>query len=139
MQPCEHTTCGKWIAYGNYCHKHTPKAKAKAAPKRKGFVHPTVEDRSGIPAIDATEIRVTQRPRVSPIKPWSHVRGGTIALGDTTVTRTDGTTYTIPANKRNRKSGESKPTSRAADTVADTRNRLLTLAGTANRHDFNEQ
>ena len=109
MQPCETVGCGKWVAYGQYCAKHEPTPTPTKQAKPKGFVHANREHRAGIPAIDATEVRVTLRPRVTQIKPWSHVRGGTTALSDCVVTRADGTQYTIPKNKRKRAESEHKP------------------------------
>lgn len=140
MQPCEHIDCSRWIAYGTHCAKHEPTPEpAKAKAKASKTLLPTVEDRRGVPAIDATEVRYSQRPRVSPIKPWSHVRGGTKALSDCTVTRADGTTFTIPANKRTRNVADHKPTRVEIDPHEVTRRRLLSIASVANRHDYTEQ
>lgn len=140
MQPCDHIGCPKWIAYGSYCADHEPTPVVKATVKPKGTLHPIREDRQGIPAIDATEVRVTLRPRVSPIKPWSHVRGGTKALSDCVVTRADGSQYTIPANRRNRQTADAKPRHVAIDPHEATRVKLLAIAATANRnHDYNAQ
>lgn len=141
MQPCEHIDCSRWVAYGTHCAKHEPKPEpAKAKAKASKTLLPTVEDRRGVPAIDATEVRYSQRPRVSPIKPWSHVRGGTKALSDCTVTRADGSSYVIPANRRNRQTHDSKPKYVAIDPHEATRVKLLSIAAAANRnHDYNEQ
>jgi hypothetical protein len=137
MQPCEHPTCGKWIAYGSYCASHSAPTKPKPQSKRKPTLHPTTEDRAGVPAIDATEVRHTLRPRVSTPKPWTHVRGGTIALSDCIVTRPDGSTYTIPKNRRKYGERTTKPKQTTIDTREATRQRLLTIADKANHYDFN--
>jgi len=140
MQPCATVGCGRWIAYGEYCAKHAPTPTPASKPaKPQGFKHPTREDRAGLPAIDATEVRVTQRPRVSRVKPWSHVRGGTLALSDCTVTKPDGTRYTIPKNRRNRDVAEHRPVRREIDAHEATRVKLLGIAAQANKHDYTEQ
>lgn len=103
MQPCAHIECSTWVAYGEYCAKHepTPTVETKAK-QRSGYKHANKELVRAIPAVDATEVRVTPRPRVSPVKPWSIVRGGTVGLTDCVVTRADGSQYIIPKNKRKR-------------------------------------
>lgn len=139
MQPCEHIGCGRWVAYGTHCSKHAPIPEPPKATKPRGFIHPNREDRAGLPAVDATEVRVTPRPKASPVKPWSHVRGGTIALSDCIVTRADGTQYTIPKNRRNRQASEHKPASRAIDAHEAERVKLLGIASRVNQHDYTEQ
>ena len=83
------------------------------------YTHPNREHRAGVPAIDATEVRVTLRKPVGRVKPWTHLRGGTLALSDCTVTRADGTTYTIPANARKQRDpAPSKPRVSKHDTAS---------------------
>jgi hypothetical protein len=140
MQPCAITGCGKWVAYGTHCAKHEPTPEpAKAKVKTQSYKHPNREHRAGVPAIDATEVRVTLRPVVGRVKPWTQLRGGTKALSDCLVTRADGTQYRIPANKRNRESHDSKPIKREYTQAELNRMRQQSLAQTKDRHDYNEQ
>lgn len=139
MQPCATVGCGKWIAYGEYCAKHepTPTIVAKAKPKRE-YKHANKELVRSIPAVDATEVRVTQRPRVSPIKPWSHVRGGTTALSDCVVTRADGTQYVIPKNRRQRATND-QPKHREYTQAELAQQRIAAIVAGHTDHDYTQQ
>jgi hypothetical protein len=140
MQPCSNPTCTRWVTFGEYCSKHEPAstlaARVKPANRGRGFIHANREHRAGLPAIDATDIRVTLRPIVGRVKPWSTLRGGTKALSDCIVTKADGSTYTIPANRRKRETHDVKQQTSKVD---HTPNKLMQLATTKDHHDYTQQ
>lgn len=137
MQPCATVGCGKWVAYGTHCAKHESAPEpAKAKAKESRYKHANAELVRSIPAVDATEVRVTPRPRVTTPKPWTHVRGGTKGLSDVLVTKPDGTQYTIPLNRRKRESHDVKQRESKVDHRVST---LMQLATTKDRHDYNAQ
>ena len=102
MHTCEEPTCTNWVRFGPRCHKHTTDDELVATFARKPEDKRYNQDRLlGIGVVTPPrEVRYTERPYVGRVKPWSHVRGGTLALSDCIVTKPDGTTEVWSRDKR---------------------------------------
>jgi hypothetical protein len=93
MQSCEVIECTNWTRYGTKCHKHTTDSELVAAFARKPLGYSPDRLRGIGVVTPPRDVRYSERPNVSRVKPWSHVRGGTIALSECIVTKPDGTRH----------------------------------------------
>lgn len=105
MHPCETPECTRWVKFGPRCWEHTTDDELVATFARKPVDKRYNQDRLlGIGVVTPPrEVRYTERPYVGRVKPWTKVRGGTIALSDCIVINADGTRHKFgeaPAAKR---------------------------------------
>ena len=127
MKPCSVAECTRWISAGDKCWEHTTDDELVATFARKPVDNRYNEDRLiGIGVVRALETRVTPRPNVGRVKPWTQLRGGTIPLSDTIVTKPDGTKEVWARGKR-------KPATEAL--TATERIRRLQQIATPKDHD----
>lgn len=125
MHSCAEPSCTNWIAFGQKCHKHTTDDELVATFARKPREAEYNEERlHGIGVVRTKEVRVTRRPNVGRVHPWTKVRGGTIALSECIVIRPDGTRGVFGQTPK-------------VDTTTDNA-KLRSIARTKDHHDYNE-
>lgn len=120
MHSCEVPECTNWIRYGTKCHVHTTDDELVATFARKPVDKRYNQDRLlGIGVVTPPrEVRYTERPYVGRVKPWTKVRGGTIALSECISIKPDGTRTVFGKGSTTKAS------------PADTRRKLMEIATT---------